>query len=272
VDFIDYVPYTQMDVIQKSNDLVFKSDKVLGFGWLAFVADKQPVSDLRVRQAFAYGMDRDKMAETAFNGHGEAITGGLIPQGWTGYAPDLAGTYKPDFEKAKSLLQQAGQSSLAIDLLTTSTYSVIARPAEAAQAELKKAGINGNLVEQEWLTFRQTVSDGTYPVHIWGTAPAFNDPDFLSEYVGSTGFFAKQIHFKDEQIDQLLAQGRQTIDQAQRNQIYQDIQKRVLEVLPWTYLIRREQGEAMQKYVQGYTHLAAGGWSQITLRETWLDK
>jgi len=272
VDFIDYVPYTQMDVIQKSSDLVFKSDKVLGFGWLAFVADKQPVSDLRIRQAFAYGMDRDKLAQTAFNGHGEAITGGLIPQGWVGYAPDLEGTFKPDYEKAKSLLQQGGQSPLNVDILTTSTYSVIARPAEAAQAELKQANINGNLVEQEWLTFRQTVQDGTYPVHVWGTAPAFNDPDFLSDYVGSTGFFAKQIHFKDDQIDQLLVQGRQTVDSTKRNQIYQDVQKRVADLLPWTYLIRREQGEAMQKYVQGYSHIAAGAWTQITMRETWLDK
>ncbi|MGI8689644.1 MAG: ABC transporter substrate-binding protein, partial [Thermomicrobiales bacterium] len=48
VDFIDYVPYTQMDIIQKSSDLVFKSDKVLGFGWLAFVADRKPVDDVRI--------------------------------------------------------------------------------------------------------------------------------------------------------------------------------------------------------------------------------
>jgi peptide/nickel transport system substrate-binding protein len=272
VDFIDYVPFTQMDVIRRSNDLVFKSDKVLGYNWLAFVHDAAPVNDLRVRQAFAYGLDRDKMAEVAFAGNGEAITGGVIPKGWVGHAPDLEGTFKPDFEKAKSLLQQAGQSNLTIDILSTSTYTVISRPAEAAQAELKQAGINGNLVMQEWLTFRQTVQAGTYPVHVWGSAPSFNDPDFLSEYVGSNGSFAKQIRFKDEQIDQLLAQGRQTVDEARRNQIYQDVQKRIVDTMPWIYLIRREQGEAMQKYVKGFTHLATGAWTQITLRETWLDK
>jgi peptide/nickel transport system substrate-binding protein len=272
VDFIDYVPFTQMDIIQKSSDLVFKSDKVLGFNWLAFVHDTPPVNDLKVRQAFAHGMNRDKMAEVAFAGHGEAITGGVIPKGWVGYSADLEGTFKPDLDKAKSLLQQAGQSNLNIDILSTSTYTVIARPAEAAQAELKQAGINGNLVMQEWLTFRQTVQAGTYPVHVWGSSPAFNDPDFLSEYVGSTGFFAKQIRFKDEQMDKLLVEGRQTLEEAKRNQIYQDIQKRIVETMPWLYLIRREQGEAMQKYVKGFTHLATGAWTQITLRETWLDK
>jgi peptide/nickel transport system substrate-binding protein len=272
VDFIDYVPYTQMDVIQKSADLVFKADSTLGFGWLAFVADAAPVNDIKVRQAFAYGMDREKMVEVAFSGHGEAITGGIIPKGWVGHTPDLEGMFKPDYEKSKSLLKQAGQENLKVDILSTSTYSVIARPAEAAQAQLKQAGIDGNLVMQEWLTFRQTVQAGTYAVHVWGSAPSFNDPDFLSEYVTSNGFFAKQIHFKDEVLDKLMPEGRMTVDPAKRNQIYQDAQKRIAEVLPWLYLIRREQGEAMQKYVKGYSHLAAGAWNQITLRETWLDK
>lgn len=272
VDFIDYVPYTQMDVIAKSEDLQFKSDTTLGFGWMGFIADRDPVNNLKVRQAFAYGMDREKMAQTAFSGHGTAITGGLIPEGWVGYAPELEGTYAVDYDRAKALLKEAGHDKLAIDILSTSTYSVIARPAEAAQAELKNANIEGNLQMQEWLTFRQTVTDGTYPVHVWGSSPAFNDPDFLSEYVGSNGFFAKQIHFADERIDQLLVEGRQSTDAARRNDIYREVQARVLELLPWTYLVRREQGEAMAADVMGYTHVAAGGWSQITLRQLWLDR
>lgn len=272
VDFIDYVPYTQMDIIQKSSDLVFKSDKVLGFGWLAFVVDKKPVDDVRIRQAFAYGMDRQKMVDVAFSGHGAPITGGIIPQGWVGYSPDLEGTYKVNYDKSKQLLQAAGMPTLNTDVLTTSSYSVIQRPAIAAQAELKNANINANLVQQEWLPFNDTVKAGTYAVHVWGSAPSFNDPDFLTRYVGSTGFFAQQIHFKDDQIDQWLTQGRQTLDPALRGEIYHNVEKRVLDLVPWTYLIRREQGEAMQKYVKGYTHLAAGSWTQITLRETWLDK
>lgn len=272
VDFIDYVPYTQMDTIQKSPNLVFKSDKVLGFGWLAFVVDKKPVDDVRIRQAFAYGMDRQKMVDVAFSGHGAPITGGIIPKGWVGYSPDLEGTYKVNYDKAKQLLQAASVPTFNTDVLTTSSYSVIQRPALAAQAELKNANINVNLVQQEWLPFNETVKAGTYAIHVWGGAPAFNDPDFLSRYLSSTGFFAKQIHFKDDQIDQWLTQGRQTLDPALRGEIYHNVEKRVLDLVPWTYLIRREQGEGMQKYVKGYTHLAAGAWTQITLRETWLDK
>ncbi len=272
VDFIDYVPYTQMTTLSQDPNFVFASDSVLGFGWLAFVHDMAPVDNLAVRQAFAYGMDREKMVQTAFAGHGAPITGGVIPEGWVGYSPDLEGTFMPDYERSKSLLKEAGFDTLDIDILSTSTYSVIARPAEAAQAELQQANINGTLQMQEWLTFRQTVTDATYPVHVWGSSPAFNDPDFLSEYVGSNGFFAKQIHFSDERIDPLLVEGRQTVDEGRRNEIYHEVQVLIAEVLPWTYLIRRTQGEAHAAYVQGYSHIAGGGWTQINLREVWLNR
>ncbi len=272
VDFIDYVPYTQMTILSEDPNFVFASDSTLGFGWLAFVHDMAPVDNVAVRQAFAYGMDREKMVTTAFASHGAPITGGVIPEGWIGYSPDLEGMFAPDYERAKSLLKEAGLDTLAIDILSTSTYSVIARPAEAAQAELQQANINGTLQMQEWLTFRQTVADATYPVHVWGSSPAFNDPDFLSEYVGSNGFFAKQIHFSDERLDPLLVEGRQSRDEALRNEIYNEVQTIVAEVLPWTYLIRRTQGEAHATYVQGYAHIAGGGWTQINLRQVWLDR
>ena len=42
----------------------------------------------------------------------------------------------------------------------------------AAQAQLKSANINANLVQQEWLPFNDTVKAGTYAIHVWGSAPA----------------------------------------------------------------------------------------------------
>ncbi|MFT4040592.1 MAG: ABC transporter substrate-binding protein, partial [Thermomicrobiales bacterium] len=272
VDFIDYVPYTQMDTIDQDANLVFTSDSVLGFGWIGFNLDLAPVSDPKVREAFAYGLDRDRMVKIAFSGHGAPITGGIIPEGWIGYAPDLEGTFMPDPAKSQALLGEAASNPLNIDIVSTSTYTVISRPAEAAQAELMNAGINGNLVMQEWLTFRQSVTDGTYPVHVWGSSLAYNDPDAISDYVASNGVLAKQFRFSDERIDALLVEGRQTSDEAKRNEIYQQVQVLVAEVFPLIFTIRRTQGEAHSTKVKGYNHIAAGGWTQVNLRNVWLDQ
>ncbi len=270
VDFVDYVPYTQMSVIENDANFTFLSDSVTGFGWVGFNHELDIVNDANVRLAFNHGMNREKMVQTAYAGYGAPITGGLIPEGMLGHAPELEGTFDGDYEQAKSLLDEAGHNPLDIDMLSTSTYSVIARPAEAAQAELTQANINANLEMQEWLTFRQSVADGTFPVHVWGTSINYADPDFLYQYMHSSGTQAQWFRFADEQLDALLDEGRFATDEELRAEIYHDVQVRAAEIVPWIYTIRRTQGEAMASYVKGYVHTEA--WVPIFQREIWLDQ
>ncbi len=270
VDFIDYVPYTQMKIISDDPAYTFKYDDVTGFNWFGFVHDEDPVSNVEVRRAFALGMDRETMVNAAFAGNGSPITGGLIPEGMIGYSPDLQGTYEADYERSKSLLADAGLNPLEIEMLSTSTYSVISRPAQAAQAELEQANINANLELQEWLTFRQSVADATHPTHVWGTAIAYGDPDFLWQLLHSQGTYAEWFHFSDEKLDALLDEGRTSTDEELRNEIYHDVEARTLEILPWSYLIRRRQGEAMAAKVKNYNHLDS--WNGIMLRQVWIDE
>lgn len=270
VDFVDYVPYTQMSIIETDENFTFLSDSVSGFGWIGFNHEMDIVSDQNVRQAFSHGMNRETMVETAFAGYGAPITGGLIPEGMLGYSEDLEGTYTGDYEQAQSLLDAAGHNPLEIDMLSTSSYTVISRPAEAAQAELTQANINSNLELQEWLTFRQSVADGTFPVHAWGTSFNYGDPDFLWQYLHSTGTSAQWFRFSDAELDAMLEEGRYSTDEALRDEVYHDIQARALDIVPWVYTIRRTQGEAMASYVKGYVHLES--WVPITMRETWLDQ
>src|SRR5699024_10311863 len=84
VDFVDYVPYTQMGIIEKDENFTFASDSVTGFGWIGFNHEMDPVNDQNIRQAIAHGMDRETMVETAFSGYGAPITGGLVPEGMLG--------------------------------------------------------------------------------------------------------------------------------------------------------------------------------------------
>ncbi len=272
VDFIDYVPATHIDVVRKAKGVTFAGDNTFGFGFVGFVTNRKPVSDLRVRQAFAYGLDRQSIVETAFLGNGKPITGGLLPPGILGHDPALASRYPYDPDRSKHLLRQAGLSTLDINLLTTSTYSVIYRPAEAALAGLQRSGINPALTRQEWLPFRETVKAHTFPAHVWGTSITYGDPDALRDFFGSGGTWAKYWNFADDRVDALLGLGRRTADPGKRAEIYHEVESRVLDLLPCTYTVRRVQGEAMRDYVKGYAHPKNGTWTQVSLRGAWLDK
>jgi ABC-type transport system substrate-binding protein len=274
VDFIDYVPYTQMAAIQRNPKLTLYGDKEVGFGWLAFNVQQKPFDDVRVRKACAYALNRQVIAQTAFQGFGAPMDGGLIPQGWVGYDPSLQNTYAYNPDQAKQLLREAGfPNGFKTTILSTSTYSVISGPAQATQALLQQIGIDAQLELQEWQIFLKSVAAGTYPAHVWGSAFQYRDPDALTNFVsGAEGFLPKDIHFDDPEVDQLLVQGRSTADAAQRQQIYAAVDKRILDLCPMTWLVRREQAEASQSYVKGYRHLAAGSWTQVMLKQTWLDK
>lgn len=270
VDFVDYVPYTQMTMIADDPNFTFASDSTSGWGWIGFNHESELGGNQAIRQAIAHGMNRETMVTTAFAGHGSPITGGLIPEGMIGYSPDLEGKFNGDYDQSKALLDEAGMNPLDIDMVSTSSYSVIQRPAEAAQAELQNANINADLELQEWLTFRQTVADGTFSSHAWGTSFGYPDPDFLWNYMHSTGNSTQWFRFANDEIDALLEEGRFSTDEALRGEIYNEVQTLAADVIPIIFTIRRTQGEAMASYVKGYTHLTT--WSTIHLRETWLDK
>lgn len=272
VDMIDYVPATHVGVITKNPRLRFVSDTNFGFGFVGFVTSRRPFNDVRVRKAVALSINRASMLDTAFLSHGQVMDGGLMPEAFAPYAGELAGSIPYDPEQARFLLKQAGQEGLAMPVVTTSSYSVISRPAQAMLPGLRDAGIDVKLTQQEWLTFRASVAAKQFGVHSWGTAPKFGDPASLGDFLGSTGVFTKNFDFHDDRIDDLLAQARRTRAAGLRNEIYLEVERRALELLPMTYTIRREQGEAHYTYVKGYEHPPKGAWTAVSLRRTWMEK
>ncbi|MBB5160225.1 ABC transporter substrate-binding protein [Mycobacterium sp. AZCC_0083] len=272
VDMIDYVPATHVDVIQRNPQLQFASDKNFGFGYVGFDLAQKPFDDVRVRKAVAMSIDRDAVLDTAFLGHGVAMNGSLMPQDFAPYATKFAGAMPYDPDQARSLLRQAGVEGLRAPMVTTSSYSVIFRPAQAMLPSLRSSGLDIDLVPQEWLTFRASVTNKEFPVHAWGTAPKFGDPASLADFLGSTGVLAKTFSFSDPEIDRLLSEGKKTADPALRMEIYADIERRTLDLVPFTYTVRREQGEAFHTYVKGYAHPPKGAWTGTALRRTWLER
>ncbi len=68
--------------------------------------DKNPLKDIRVRQALSLAINRDALTERVLNGAAEP-TGQFVPEGMVGYIPEVkADPYDP--EKAKKLLAEAG--------------------------------------------------------------------------------------------------------------------------------------------------------------------
>ncbi len=63
--------------------------------------------DKRVRQAFIYGLERQKVIDTYFQGYASLVNVPITPVSWA-YTEEGINKYEYNLEKAKKLLDEAG--------------------------------------------------------------------------------------------------------------------------------------------------------------------
>jgi glutathione transport system substrate-binding protein len=247
VDLIDYVPWKQQAAVERDPNLKLHSDKEMLFMWLTFRMDKPPFDNPKVRQAIAWAVDRQAVVKNVFFGRGEIMTGGMTPKSFPNYVPELEGTYDYNPDKAKALLKEAGYpNGFKTKILSTFQYDMHERTGEIVQGE--------------------------FEMLVMGSAPAFRDGDFLTPYLRTGSVWTNRNKFSDAKIDALLDKARVTMDEKERKALYKQVEERMLSLSPAVLLCRREQAEATQKYVEGYTHIPGIYESSLTLEVTWLNK
>ncbi len=276
VNIIDYVPWKDMDFFVKSNDMQLVSASESAFMCLIYNTKQKPFDDPKVRRALGYAIDRQNVVDTVFFGRGSTITGGLLPSNSPAYETSLKNTYTYDPEKAKSLLKEAGYDAKSLPplkLMSTSTYAFHQGVGEVAQAELKKVGITTDLDLPEWATTVERGNKGDFQYRVHGLGMDSVDPDSLTTFFRTGSAYGQATGFTDPEIDKLLSQGRAETDPGKRKDIYVQIEKRLLDSQPFTYLAWREQGEAIQKKLKGYEHFPGGLFSisALTLEEAYLE-
>jgi ABC-type transport system substrate-binding protein len=236
---------------------------------------QKPFDNPRVRVALSYAYDRKAIIDAAFFGRAIQMTGGVIPpQSWA-YNKDLEGTYTYDPEKAKQLLAEAGYpDGFSVTLMATSQYGMNQSTAEVVQNNLRGIGIDCKLELYDWQTVVQKHTKGEYQFRVHGLALEILDPDALTNFFQTGSPFSKSTGFSDEQIDRLLAEGRSTQVEEERRTIYNQLERRILELAPWSFLVYRQDGDALRKTVHGYKRLP-GGLGFITgvmLQHVWLER
>lgn len=256
VDLIEYVPWK--DIATLKNDPRITLYPGTGpFMGIIFNTTYKPFSDPRVRQAFAYAIDRKAILNTAFSGQGRPIYGMPVVPGSIGYSKAFDSYFKYDPEKAKQLLSEAGfPNGFKARLLSTSQYAFHQQTAIAVAAELKKIGITVDLDLPDWATRLQMNLKGDYDFLVVGTAGDITDPDFLSDYYASGPIRLNSAPgFSDPDMDRLLQQARETTDRGERSRHYTDLQQRALRLSPLVFLTWREQAYASSSKIKGFVNL-----------------
>jgi ABC-type transport system substrate-binding protein len=183
-----------------------------------------PWDDVRVRQALEFAIDRDLLAEAMTGDTAEPASQPLPPSSWA-HNPDVEGKYPYDPEQAKALLAEAGfPDGLSVDIGMID-YDYYRPLAEAVQDMLKDSGFDVTLVPippagvQQALYQDQTVSAA---VSAFAPPSAVDPGQTLQQKFGTNGAF-NPSHVTIEGLDEALAEGAATTDQAARAEAYQRV-------------------------------------------------
>ena len=192
-----------------------------GGGWNPFTmrVDQAPFNDVRVRQAFRLMVDRPKMREIVFGGHGTI-------------GNDLFGIWDPDYdhslpqrtqdiEQAKHLLKAAGHEGLAVQLVTSNVAQGLVNMAQVFAQEAAQAGVKVNLRQVTPTEFYgPNYLKWTFAQDYWYFAP------YLSQVALATipGGVYNETHFDNPRYNALYQHARSTLDPSLRREIVHEMQ------------------------------------------------
>ena len=227
---VENIPPANADQLAKDGRTVEFADGGNNL-WLMFNTTHAPFGDKRVRQALHHAVDRDKMIQVGLKGKGSAGTSFINPKTPVSQPADNDLGYDPD--KAKSLLQAAGISNLAITLSTTNT-TLVANCVNVIKEGWDAIGVTTTLDTQDTKALFSKL-DGGFDFQAVATtqnAEQFgNDPDLLIRYyyagAGVVPKYAKWSGPDQQALLALLDRAASETDEGERK----DLTKQVLDML-----------------------------------------
>lgn len=183
-----------------------------------------PWNDPKVRQALEYAIDRPLLTEAMTSGKSEPASQPVPPSSWA-YNPELEGLYPHDPAKAKQLLSEAGFPDGLKDVKVGNIDYDYYRPlAEAVQDMLKQSNIFIDLVPIPAAGINQALyQDKSVSAAITAySPPSPTDPGQTLQAKFSTDGVNNPSHTTTPGVDEALAKGAATADQAVRATAYQE--------------------------------------------------
>jgi len=223
VDAIDAVSSAQVAVIQgRSNLHLLKSESGQ---WVPFTmrVDQPPFNDVRVRQAMRLIVDRPQMVQQALAGYGR-IANDLFSPYDPAYTTTLPQRHQ-DIAQAKSLLKQAGQENLTVNLQTAAFTTGAVEAAQVFAAQAQAANVTVNVQKLDTGTYY-----GSNYLKYLFALDYYNTRNYLPQVATVTAPTGKfnETHWpdpEDQQYGSLYQQARQTVDPAKRADIIHTMQK-----------------------------------------------
>ena len=217
--------------------------------------DFAPFSDVRVRQALCYAIDKQAVLDLASDGHGTPVGSSMFPAFGKYFMPELTDYYQPDVEKGKALLAEAGYpNGFTFTITVPSNMPAHVDVAQVLVELLRPIGVTAKINQVEWATWLEDAYRGRkFEATVVGMdAHGLAASDMLARFQSDSG--KNFINFSNADYDAVYAQAMATVDEDAQTALFKQCETILTEQAASVYIQDVASFVAMQKDVTGFVY------------------
>jgi peptide/nickel transport system substrate-binding protein len=255
VDFSDTIPLPRVKEVSAGGKIVVYPIPV-GVAPSAYFmplkTDKPPLDNMKVRQAMNLAIDRKSLLDVTF-GVGTIKSNVVPPKHWA-FNPNAMSYDNRDLARAKQLMAEGGHPdgfSLQFKFITSrAEYTPMA---QLFQANLAEIGVKLELLPKElgvWVD--EVLNKHEFELGMTGIIPDYDPHAIMVRYHSKDSQDGQSMNWQNGEFEDLLAQGKVTVNQEERKKIYFRAQEIAQEGAPGFVVNERPILYGATPQVQGF--------------------
>lgn len=218
---------------------------------------RAPTDDVNIRKALAHATDYETIRDVILPG--EPLTGPMPPIFADAYPDDIA---EPvfDLDKAREYVEKskyAGQGPIDIEIMYVAGLAFEEEIGLLMKSILDTIGFNTILKPEPWNRMTELAGDVN-------TTPAINQVFYGATYPSPDTYFFTQYHSRaagtwasmewvlNDEVDAMIDEARATPDVDRQNEIYQAMQRKLVEDQVDVFVLTQRSQQAFHKCLQNF--------------------
>jgi ABC-type transport system substrate-binding protein len=252
------IPSEDIPRLEKDPNISLDSTETLRVLFVGINCYKKPYSDVRVREALGYAIDKESIVKNIYQGRA-VVASNLVSPLTTGYIPLKENPYDP--EKARKLLAEAGfpQGFKGKLWSPMGRFPKDFEMAQALQQQFKKAGVDCTLDTMEWAAYlaagRKPPEQADAELFLLGWAPSTAEARWALYPIFSTEQWApkgnNRFYYSNKEFDEAVDKFSRATTKAERDKFLEIAQALLMKEAPAIPILVMKETIGYSKKLKG---------------------
>lgn len=230
-----YLSFDRLNFVKRNSNLKVERFNGSNIDYLGFNTKSPVLKNIKIRQAIAHAIDREKIINELLFGQAKIAHSILPVESWA-YSEGTTYSYNP--AKAKLLLKESGYKNELIKIKLSVGNSATAQYVQVIQSELQEIGLNIEIEAMEPNILRTQLVFGQFQINTGRWINGNQEPMFLkdlfatSSIPSATRACCNRSRYNNPYFDKIIEEANNTIDSQKARILYAKAQKIVSDDLP----------------------------------------